>query len=249
MKKILALALSMIMILTMIPALAEETILGTWYLKTVNFEDGNTVDVSTSIYDHKLVINEDETASVTSPFGNETYELLWSGRDDGEIIVYNEDGDICESLKMSDGTLIMSGDTFVNEGATLLYTRERGFHLAEININAALEDFTGEWTSVYINVDGNLSYIQQDYWRLFFDLPIMKIDGTSVKMEGYTDFDKPFEAEFADGALHYTKKFPFIDSYYYLTFNLLEDGMIALTWDTTENGGGIYIVYFTRSDT
>ncbi len=222
MKKLLALALALMMACMMIPAMAENDVTGEW---------SGMIQGAPMV----MTLNEDGSYTLTSGeeiVSNGVWELV-----DSTVV--------CDPGTEEEGTFLFDGSSLSNEAYGIMLTREKvEIALAEIDPNAALEDFTGEWACKYAQVNGMTIDVEQGAAALasmFTEtVPTMKIDGTSITLTGLEKLlGNGLETSYADGALTYALSLANIT----VTVNLLADGMAALTADIA---GTVVGLYFTR---
>lgn len=224
MKKLLALALALMMACMMIPAIAEVDVTGEWSLSYAGIT---------------LVITLNEDGSYTiSAGGLITHQGAWELK--GNTVVTDP------GTKEED-TFYIDGESLIHpEYGTMTREKKEEIVLAEVNPDAALEDFSGEWICKYA-IEGNNDVIiemEQAVGILIDALPTMKIDGVNVTLTGLLlGVDESENAVFADGAIsfqHYKYKGYSSVSPYTYTIKLLADGMAVFS--TEKNG----TYYFTR---
>ncbi len=224
MKKFLALALALMMGCMMIPAMAEVDVTGEWTLSYAGIT---------------LVFTLNEDGSYTLSSGSQiAYQGNWELK--GNTVV-TDPGTVGE-------------DTFYIDEESLIHpqygtaTREKKEEivLADVNPDAALEDFSGEWICKYA-IQGNSDAIiemEQAVGVMIDALPTMKIDGVNVTFTGLLfGVDESENAVFADGAIsfqHYMYHGVFSMSSVPYTIKLLADGMAVFS---AEKNGSFY---FTR---
>ena len=185
MKKIVSLLLVLCLACLSVAALAEAgDLVGDWY--------GSLYGMAA-----QLTLNEDGSY-VMSLAGNEipgNYELK-----DG--IVYMDDDN-------PDNGFVFDGTSLVNEIQGVTLTREQGnvaeIVLAEVNSDAALEAFEGDWVCKYMAMNGmTLDITQIPLENLgATQIPSLKIEGSSVTLTGMDSLagGDALEMTFADGAL------------------------------------------------
>lgn len=186
MKKLVSLILALCLVCLSTAVLAEGAdITGDWYgtmygvgIK-VTFNADNT---------YKLAMGESEMPG--------TYELK-----DG--IVYMDGSAEAEDGFVYDGTFL------VNEKQSVTLSRDpesaQSLTLAEVNTEAKLEDFAGEWVCKYVSMSGmvvDVTSIPVEQLGAS-EIPGMKIEGNTMTLTGLESMagKDPLEMEFADGAL------------------------------------------------
>ena len=186
MKKIVSLLLALCFVCLSVAVLAEAgDLVGVWY--------GSLFGMPI-----QLTFNEDGSY-VMNAAGNDmpgSYELK-----DG--IVYM-DGD-----ENADNGFVFDGTSLVNEVQGVTLTREQAdvaeIVLAEVNPDAALEAFEGDWICKYMAMNG----ITLDIGQIPLEnlgatqIPSLKIEGSSVTLTGMDSLagGKALDMTFADGAL------------------------------------------------
>lgn len=218
MKKFLALALALMIACMMIPAMAEDDVTGEW---------------SGLVFGMPMVLTLSEDGTYTLTAGDQTVSQGPWELKDGYVLM---DGDADPA-----NGFLFDGSSLTNEanGATL--TREKAeITLAEVNPNAALEDFAGEWTCKYVQLNGMTIDIEQGAAALATVLteavPTMKIDGTSITLTGLDKLlGNGLQTTYADGTLTYA-----IASIMTVSVNLLTDGMAVISADISDSTLAFY---------
>ena len=213
MKKIVSLLLALCLVCLSVSVLAEAgDLVGVWY--------GSLYGMPI-----QLVFNEDGSY-VMSAAGSEmpgSYELK-----DG--IVYM-DGDA-----NADNGFVFDGTSLVNETQGVTLTREQAdvaeIVLAEVNSDADLEAFEGDWVCKYMAMNGmTLDITQIPLENLgATQIPSLKIEGSSVTLTGMDSLagGDAMEMTFADGALTFDlgALFGIEDADMSIKVLMLQDGMV-----------------------
>ena len=238
MKKLFSLILVLCMVVMLVPALAESAdVTGEW-----------TADYSG--YTVVLTLNADATFSMeVAGMGgaNGTWTLegeALSLTAQGQTVVYDvKDGKITAS--QGDETMEFTR-TGTEEAALAAETAPAEAQTAEVtfadvNPDAAAEDFNGEWCIQYIAAGGEIA--ANETGEVTADIAIKDSGITFGSGSGFSELfgDKALEMEFADGAFSYSRDFFGVS----LSFRIemLQDGMAAVTIDIS---GGTAILYMTR---
>ncbi len=233
MKKLISLVLILCMACMLVPAMADDGAAGLWYA-----EYSGAVMV--------LSLGEDGT-SYMEVAGNRMAEGTWAEKDGKiEITMTDPSGEASTQVAtLTDGVLTM-GD----ENMTFNFTKEpiEVWTPAEVNPEAAAEDFEGEWTISKVSMMGmtlDASSAQMG------DVGV-KIEGGALSFSGGADSvtfflgNDPIQLAYADGALSFSVGIP--NDAEPMTFTIkaeiLQDGMMALSIDV---GSGAMVMYFTKA--
>ena len=231
MKKIVSLLLVLCLACLSVAALAEAgDLIGDWY--------GSLYGMPA-----QLTLNEDGSY-VMSLAGNEipgNYELK-----DG--IVYMDDDN-------PDNGFVFDGTSLVNEIQGVTLTREQGnvaeIELAEVNPDAAVEDFEGDWVCKYMSMKGMTLDITQIPLESLgaTQIPSLKVEGSAVTLTGMDSLagSDPLEMDFADGALTFDlgAKVGMPDLGMAINVLMLQDGMVDFN---VNMGDEIVDLYFAPAD-
>ena len=224
MKKLFSLVLALCMACMMIPAVAEEGITGEWY-------------TSMSGITMILTLAEDGSATFTMPGAENASAGSWVL--DGEKITVTIEDSPAEGT-YADGTI-----TLGDEEMSMVFTREKieEIKLAEVNPDAAAEDFEGTWSIVYIGYNG----IIVDTSATEEPLPGLVVENGSMKFTGESSMAQVFGTNalpltYADGALSLSLSLG--ETTYGLKLEMLQDGMVALT---ASMGGMNANMYFVKA--
>ena len=223
MKKVVALMLAMVMLLSVAAFAGTDEYLGTWYLNEMVMGDVTMAPGAMGM-EMTLEIMEGGTGTmtVTGEEGLETAEITWTEEDDGITVVLVEQ-ETPMTMTLADGNLVAD-----NDGAALVFGRE----LSEANVftpaqpaaEATIEDYAGEWTSFMMDLDG--MYLDPSFAGITVTA---SVEGTTVTVNGLILNGEAVETTFADGALTFADEDPenaLLDG---LNMQLLEDGTMAFT--------------------
>ena len=245
MKKLISVLLVLALCCLMIPALAEEDVTGEWY--------GPYFSMAFT-----LTLNEDGTFTLDAlPAGQRAGEGTWTRDGDRMTLVVPDidapadgvvaDGVPAESM-MAEGTLADGTLTLSLDGQTVAFTREpvEVFTPAEVNPEAAVEDFNGLWDVAYIASGVLFAAASEDNADSFVlengTLTLADPEHGSLALWIGAE---PIALEYADGALTYTLEISMGDAAITLVLKaeMLQDGMLALSMDT---GYGATVSYMVK---
>lgn len=246
MKKMTALALALMMMLSVLalPVLAEESPVGTWYLQTMKHED-QEFNAAAIGYNVEITINEDGTVSMISPVSPDPTAGTWSMENGAITINFEDETSSIATGELADGMLILS-----DEGTIMIFSAEKEeiepIELAEVNPNAAVEDFAGEWSCVYVKAGEQVVDVAANLQAFGFEsIPGLKIEGTAMTLTGIGSIamllGNGLELTYADGALVYSLEIT-EGMGVSVTANLLQDGMAAVTIEAMGQGFTLYFV-------
>ena len=240
MKKLISLLLVLCMSILLIPVLAENAdIAGEW----IGSYAGQAI---------LMTLNADGTFSMSGTEGTWVLEgEALSMTAMGETMVFTFTDDVI-SFSMQDETIDFTRAAAeevtpdeetapVEESAPVeetAYTEEITF--AEVNPDAAAEDFNGEWCIQYIAADDK--FAANDTGEITADIAIKDGGITFGSGSGFSEVfgDKALKMEFADGAFTYSRSFFGVS----LSFRIemLQDGMVAVTIDIAGESAILYMV-------
>ena len=238
MKKLFSLILVLSMAVMLVPALAESAdVTGEW-----------TADYSG--YAVVLTLNADATFSMEVA-GMGGAEGTWTIEGEalsltaqGQTIVYDvKDGKISAS---QGGETLEFTRAGAEEAAPAAETAPAEVKAAEVtfadvNPDAAAEDFNGEWCVQYVAAGDEIA--ANDTGEVTADIAIKDGGITFGSGSGFSELfgDKALEMEFAGGAFSYSRDFFGVS----LSFRIemLQDGMAAATMSIDEES---FILYMTR---
>lgn len=213
MKKIVSLLLALCLVCLSVAVLAEAgDLVGVWY--------GTLYGMPI-----QLVLNEDGSYVMTAA-GNDmpgSYELK-----DGIVYMDGDDN--------ADNGFVFDGTSLVNEPQGVTLTREQAdvaeIVLAEVNSDAALEAFEGDWVCKYMAMNG----VTLDIGQIPLEnlgatqIPSLKIEGSSVTLTGMDSLagGKALDMTFADGALVFDlgALIGIEDANMSINVRMLQDGMV-----------------------
>ena len=238
MKKLISLILVMLLICMAIPTMAEEDVTGDWYLKTMKMGD-QEYDAASIGYAITMTLNADGTMSMAMP-GQEPVAGTWVL--EGDKITVTADDSPAEGT-VSEGTI-----TLAQEGMEMIFTREvvEAITLAEVKAAETAEEFYGDWTSVYVEMEGTVIEISvvgmgvpkviiSETGLEFYD----EEDGTLTLILKMNKLDAPV---FEEGKLLVKAAADALNPDFNLTGELLEDGMLKLTVVSSDSPMILYFV-------
>ena len=234
MKKLISLVLILCMACLLVPAMADEDVTGEWYLKTM--KNGDTEYDAASIgYNIVMTLNADGTVVMITPVSEDPSNGTWTL--EGDTITVNID-DSPVSGTVADGVLTLSQDE-----TTMIFTREQseGIQLAEVNPDAAAEDFEGEWTIKYVSMAG----LTMDPTATGEAMPGLLIENGSLKFTGESSMttafgDSALPLTYENGALGYALTLG--EMSITIKAEMLQDGMLALSLGMGDTVVGMYFV-------
>lgn len=225
MKKLVSLILVLLLICMVIPTMAEEEITGDWYLKTMKSGD-QEYDAASIGYVIVMTLNEDGSATMTMP-GQEPIAGTWA-LDGDKITVTADDAPV-------DGTVSEGAIVLEQDGMEMVFTREEvsAIALAEVKAAESAEEFYGDWTCVYLEMEGKV----MDIAIVEMGIPHVSIsenglefydedDGTLTLVLKMNKLDAPV---FAEGKIAVKAAADALNPNFAVDAELLEDGMLKLT--------------------
>ncbi len=229
MKKLISLVLILCMTCMLIPAVAEESITGVWYGRFMGLE-------------MILTLNEDGTASMNMPDMGMEQSGSWAL--DGENLAVTMVNDGEESTEH--GTFVDGKLTLMNGEMPIEFGREpvEAPTVAEVNPDAAAEDFEGSWAINRVSMAG----VTMDAAAAGMGETVLTIENSAIALTGAPEAlsfflgDGAFQLEYADGALIRSIDIPNDAEPMKLEIRaeLLQDGMLALTIDIADNATVLY---------
>ena len=226
MKKLISLILVMLLICMAIPTMAEEDVTGDWYLKTMKMGD-QEYDAASIGYVIVMTLNADGSATMAMPTTGESSTGTWTL--DGDKITVTIDDDPVEGT-VSEGAIVLEQD-----GGEMVFTRDEvsTITLAEVKAAESAEEFYGDWTCVYLEMEGKV----MDIAIVEMGIPHVSIsenglefydedDGTLTLVLKMNKLDAPV---FAEGKLAVKAAADALNPNFAVDAELLEDGMLKLT--------------------
>ena len=248
MKKTLSLVLALCLACMLIPAMAEEEVTGTWYLKTMAMGE-QVMNVADMGMTGTMIMNEDGTVAIEM-YG-ETTQGTWKN-EDGKLVITVDGTD--QDVVIEDGILTMKDGT---TGVAMTYSKEAAapaYTPAEPKADAALEDYTGKWGVAYIGMAGMLldvnSFVNMMATAMggdSVDVDVTAqmsadIEGTSIIIGRGTDSEQTLEGTFADGKLTVAAPEGTEAAGATLEIVLLEDGVLHMSTTVGEQTQDVYFV-------
>lgn len=241
MKKLISLILVMLLICMAIPTMAEEDITGDWYLKTMKSGD-QEYDAASIGYVIVMTLNADGSAVMTMP-GQEPVTGTWTL--EGNKITVTADDTPVEGT-VSEGAIILEQD-----GMEMVFSRDEvsAITLAEVKAAESAEEFYGNWTCVYLEMEGKVMEISivgmgvpsvaiSENGMEFFD----EGDGTLTLILKMNKLGAPV---FAEGKLAVKAAADALNPNFTVDAELLEDGMLKLMLVSNDSP---MILYFTPAE-
>ena len=149
MKKLISLILILCMACMLIPAMADGTVAGDWYLK-IMIVDGTEYDAAAMGYNITMSINEDGTMTMTSPTEPDPMPGTWTLEGDQITITVDDEP--------ASGTVTADSITMISEEYTMIFTQEApvAITLADTKAAGAAEEFYGSYLCKYVDMEGSL---------------------------------------------------------------------------------------------
>ena len=231
MKKLVSLILILCMACMMIPAMAEEDMTGEWYADLYGMEV-------------TLTLNTDQSAKMTLTGMGDIAEYTWV--ESNGLFVLTE---TTEGAKLEGS--YKDGEIRINDGEDeFVFTREHveGIQVAEVNPDAAAEEFEGTWAISSVRAEGVHARAA--------DVGLGEIGAViekgTITFTGNTDdisffFGKdPIQMTYENGGLNYKNDIVLGEETVegVLACEMLQDGMLALT--VIINGDGV-TYFFTKA--
>jgi len=238
MKKLISLILVMLLICMALPVMAEEEVTGDWYLKTMKMGD-QEYDAAAIGYVITMTLNADGTMAMAMP-GEEPVLGTWTL--EGDKITVSADDSPVEGT-VSEGMIILAED-----GGEMIFTREtvEAIALAAVKAAESGEEFYGDWTCVYVEMDGSVMELA----AIGMGVPSMSISETAMEFFDEDDgtlttllkVNKLEAPVFAEGKLSAKAVADALNPNFAVEAELLEDGMLKLTVVANDSP---MILYFT----
>ena len=229
MKKLISLMLILCMACMLVPAMADSGFVGVWY-----GEYSGTVMV--------IGLNEDGTCYVEVG-GNRMSEGTWVENDGKAEITMGDPtgGASTQVATLADGVM-----TLEDANMSVSFTQEpiEQWQPAEVNPEAAAEDFDGDWTLAKVSMMG----ITADPAAAGMGDVAIKVEGGNVIFSGSTESlamfvgNEPIQLNYENGMLIYSVDITEGMSLA-IKAEILQDGMLALTFDIA---GQAMALYFTK---
>ena len=230
MKKLISLVLILCMACMLVSAVADDDISGEWYASYFGMP-------------MMMTLNADGTASMAAEGVGDLGTAVWTLENGKFTMTENESGVVTEGTYI-DGVLALD-----NDGQLLEFTREpvQGITIAEVNPEAAAEDFEGEWAPAYVNfedmtVDAAAAGVT---FSVIIENSIVRFEGEADSVTFFVGTD-PISMAYENGAMTYSVEVANDAAPTTVTLHaeILQDGMLALTLDT---GTGSMTVYFVKA--
>ncbi len=240
MKKFVSLLLVLMMACMILPAAAEESFVGTWYL--VDIAGMNPADMGISMF---VTLNEDGTIFSTLTSDGETVDQEGTWTVEGEQVIITVDDDP-QAFDYVDGNL----QTDMGGGTIGTFSREEPSgaktEFAEVNPDAAPEDFNGSWKAAYISAEGKTLNIDAAIsMGQFGEAPVLTFENGKFTITGDLSTllgGDAFEMTFDSGVYSYGIDLGGVSMGFFLS--LLQDGMLELKISVGED----MCLYFVRAE-
>ena len=176
MKKLISLILILCMACMLIPAMADGTVAGDWYLK-IMIVDGTEYDAAAMGYNITMSINEDGTMTMTSPTEPDPMPGTWTLEGDQITITVDDEP--------ASGTVTADSITMISEEYTMIFTQEApvAITLADTKAAGAAEEFYGSYLCKYVDMEGSLMDITAIEDGALKLVSATNPDGLSAKLE------------------------------------------------------------------
>ncbi len=234
MKKLVSLMLALCLACLMVSAVAEDSLVGTWYAHTVE-SNGQKIDAAGLGMNVTLTLNEDKTFTMDA-MGTAT-NGTWT-QDGNSLALTAQESTI--NATYADGTVT------IQEGEMAMHlTREpvEALKMADPKTDATAEEYEGTWTTAYASVGGMT--INADASPDMLATVVIKDgkmtitgEGTMGNLAGGVEIPLNFE----NGAMSYTMTAGTMSVSYNLA--MLQDGMLSLT--ATVGDSLSLIIYCTK---
>ena len=154
MKKLISLFLVLCMACMLIPAMADESVVGTWYLKDITMGD-QVISPSLLGMSMSFEFKEDGTLTILTSYGDEPETDTGAWTQDGAAVTITgegEDGSQSFTLQLADGVLSMEQD-----GSLMNFTQEEPAAAEAQATTVAAESeeaFLGTWQLTSMEIMG-----------------------------------------------------------------------------------------------
>lgn len=236
MKKIFAVALALVMLLSVAAFAEAANYTGIWYLNEIDF-GGTKLAPAAMGMEMTFDLKDDGSVAAASPDEEgQIQETAGTWTLDGETLTVTINDEPL-TLTLVDGNLLAdSGD-----GMALTFGREKVeaeiYVPAEPKTDATEADYAGSWVATQVDLDG--SYINP---ALFGMDTTAVIEGTTITLNGAFMFEnEAFEAELKDGKLVYAAANPEEAMVAALSAQALQDGSLNLTIGEGENALNLFL--------
>jgi len=232
MKKLISLILVFCITIMLVPALAESAdIAGEWA-------------GSYAGQDIPMTINADGTFSMNGTEGTWVLEgeilsmtaqgqtMVFTYKDD--VITFSQEDITIEFMRAAAEEAAPAKEAAPAEEKAVDVT------FADVNPDAAAEDFNGEWCIQYIAAGDEVA--ANDSGEVTADIAIKDGGITFGSGSGFSEVfgDKALKMEYADGAFSYSRNL--LGLGFSFRVEMLQDGMAAVTIDIAGNGATLYMV-------
>ena len=230
MKKLIPLVLILCMACMLVSAVADDDISGDWYASYFGMP-------------MTMTLNADGTASMAAEGVGDLGTATWTLENGKFTMTETENGMVSEGTYI-DGVLALD-----NDGQLLEFTREpvQGITIAEVNPEAAAEDFEGKWAPAYVNFEGMTldAAASGVTFGVIIENSSLRFEGEAESMTFFVGTDA-IPMAYENGALNFSVELANDAAPMTITLRaeILQDGMLALVLDT---GMGSMTVYFVKA--
>ncbi len=219
MKKLFAVTLALMMLLSAAATAESADFLGDWYLTGIESE-GTIYYPSDFGMSVSMTLNDDGTAHIEFHQGDqsEPREGTWVLEGDAAIVTVDDEP---QTFVLADGTLVSEGDS------GMIFGREpveiEGYTPAAV-VEAEEADFFGSWTTFTYGTDGVFMNAAATGMDMVAD-----ISEGSLLLTGILGSETPYSISFADNAYCYDITDENGETVTIIKAEMLEDGNLQLT--------------------
>lgn len=203
MKKLISLLLILCMVCMLVPAMAEDSAAGTWYL-TGAAQNGVDMPASALGMSMTMILNEDGTAAVTTAYGEEKLDQTGTWTQDGATVTVTVD-EVPGVFTLADGKLTMDQPEYQMFFSQEAPAEDAGETAAASTVAAESEEaFFGTWELSSVEILGQAVPVALlSTFGLDLSVTLTIEAGKAVLVFAYNGESKeaPIETSFADGKL------------------------------------------------
>ena len=230
MKKLTALLLALMMACMMVPAMADDALLGEWYLKTM--KAGETeYDAAAIGMAITMTLNADGTVAMMMPDSETPETGTWTLDGDQITVTIND--------SPASGPASAESITLAADGQEMIFTREAvsAITVAEVKAAESAEEFYGTWSLKFVEMEGRVMDVaalgETDSVVTISDATVECTgEGTLSSVLSLMKLDAPV---FEDGALSIKAAADALNPDMTAKAEMLEDGMVKLTVTSTSD--------------
>ena len=240
MKKLISLLLILCMACMLIPAMADESVVGTWYLKDLSM-GGQTIAASLLGMSMSLEFKEDGTLTIVTAYGDEPETDTGTWTQDGSAITITgegSDGPQSFTLQLADGVLSME-----QEGSLMNFTQEEPAAAGSRTATVAAESeeaFLGTWQLTSVEIMGQevpTALLSSFGLDMNLTLTVEAGKATLIAAVAGESTEEAFATSFADGKLTLSKE----GAEESISMALTEDGRLAFILPISEQTFSVYL--------